>query len=138
MGNISLTFSVTSLFLLILGLPFARALNNKKNLMRHGYLTIVAWVVQTILVFVMMIPTTISNFGGILSLSPIFALDTWLHVGLGVVAEVAGLWFIVLWLAFTASKMRCVTARKYMTPVFVVWLISIVTGALIHLLQMLG
>ena len=32
MGNISLTFSVTSLFLLILGLPFARALNTKKNL----------------------------------------------------------------------------------------------------------
>ena len=28
--------------------------------------------------------------------------------------------------------------RKYMTPVFVVWLISIAAGAPIHLLQMLG
>jgi hypothetical protein len=138
LGNVSLAFSVTCLFLLVLGLPLVRGVNTKQNLIRHGYLTIVALVLQTISIFVIMVPTFLADFGGVLSLSPIFALDTWLHVGLGIVAEVAGFWFVGLWLVFRVSKMRCVTAKKYMTPILVVWVISIVTGALIHLLQILG
>ena len=136
-GNLSLALSVTSLFLLIIGLPLVRGVNTKRNLMRHGYLTIVALILQTILVFIVMIPAFLEDFDEVVSLSPLNALTTWSHVGLGILAEVAGAWFIVLWLAFSVSNMRCVTAKKYMMPIFVIWLITIVTGALIHLLQML-
>ena len=137
MGNISLIISVIVLFMLVLGLPLVRGINNKQNLMRHGYLTIAALVLQTVLVLVVMIPSILKGFDSISSLPLGDALDIWLHAVLGVVAEVAGLWFIALWLVYSRSRMRCVTAKRYMAPSLVVWIIAVVTGALIHLLQML-
>jgi hypothetical protein len=135
MGNITLSLSVTCLFLLVLGLPLVSGINSKKNLVRHGYLAIVALVLQTILVFDVMVPSFLENIEAITSLSPVGALNTWLHFGVGVIAEVFGFWFIGLWLVFTVSRMRCITAKKYMTPTLVGWIIAVITGALIHLLQ---
>jgi hypothetical protein len=135
-GNIVVTLSVTSLFLLVTGLPLVRGMNNKKNLTRHGYLTIVALIIQTIMVVWVMIPSFVANIAHILALNLVYSLNTWLHVALGVFAEISGFSYIVLWLAFTTSKMQCVRAKKYMMPTFIVWIIAIVTGALIHLLQM--
>lgn len=51
LGNISLVFQVVILFLLILGLPFVRGMGGEKNLMRHGYLTVLALILHTILIF---------------------------------------------------------------------------------------
>ncbi|MFB3889611.1 MAG: hypothetical protein ACE14S_08980 [Candidatus Bathyarchaeia archaeon] len=136
-GDISLILSVVCFFLLFVGLPLVRGINSKKNLMRHGYLTIVALVLQTILVLAVMIPAFLTSFDDVLALSPAYAANTWLHVGLGVLAEVAGFFLVAVWLVYSVSRMRCVTAKKYMTPTMVIWLIAVVTGALIHLLEML-
>lgn len=135
MGNITLALSVATLFLLIVGLPLARSLKNAENFVRHGYLTIVAFVIQTITVLIVMIPSFQVNFNSILALDPMSAVNTWLHVLLGVFAEVSAVLYIGVWLAGRPSKMRCVRFKKYM-PTFVTWLIAIVTGALIHLLQL--
>ena len=51
-GNISLVLQVVILFLLILGLPHAIGVGGKKNLIRHGYLTILALILHTILIFI--------------------------------------------------------------------------------------
>ncbi len=136
MGNISLALSIIVLFMLVLGLPLVRGINTKKNLMRHGYLTIVAMLLETILVFVVMVPSALRGSSAILSLSPAYAINTWLHFGLGIVAEVSGFWFIGLWVVFSRSNMGCVTAKRYMIPALIIWIIAIITGALIHLLQM--
>ncbi len=135
-GNITLSLSIIILFMLVLGLPLVRGINNKRNLMKHGYLTTVAMLLETILVFVVMVPSALSSSSAILSLSPAYAINTWLHFGLGIVAEVSGFWFIGLWVVFSRSNMRCVTARKYMMPALIIWIIAIITGALIHLLEM--
>ncbi len=84
-----------------------------------------------------MIPTFIEDFGEVLALSPAYALDTWLHVVLGVFAEAAGVAFVAMWLAYSISDMRCAIAKRYMTPTLVVWLVAIITGALIHILEVL-
>ncbi len=135
-GNITLILSVISLFLLILGIPLVQNLKNAENFKRHGYLTIIALVIETILVFIVMIPSFINNFGDILLLSPLPALDNWIHVSLGVVAEVAGFVYVIMWLAFSPSTMQCIRFRKYMMPTFVIWMIAVISGALIHLLQL--
>ena len=135
-GNIALTLSIVSLFLLILGIPLVRNLKNAENFKRHGYLTIVALAIETILVLIIMIPSFTRSFDAILSLSPLSALDTWLHVGLGVVAEVAGFVYVVMWLAFSPSTMQCLRFRRYMMPTFIIWIIAVISGALIHLLQL--
>ena len=135
-GNVTLTLSVTSLFLLILGLPLVAGVSNKKNLTRHGYLTIIALTLQTIVVFVVMVPSLIVNLSGIVDLSMLNALNTWIHVGVGVFALGSGFAYVGLWLWFSRSKMRCFTAKKYMLPTFIIWIIAIITGALIHILQL--
>ena len=135
-GNVTLTLSVTSLFLLILGLPLVAGVSNKKNLTRHGYLTIIALALQIILVFAIMVPSLIVNMNSILDLSILSALNTWIHMGVGVLALGSGFAYVILWLWFSRSKMRCFTAKKYMLPTFIIWIVAIVTGALIHILQL--
>ena len=136
-GNVSLTLSIASLFLLIAWLPRVRNLKSAENFRRHGYLTIVALAIETILVFIVMIPSFTDSFGDILLLSPLYAFDTWLHVGLGVLAEVAGFVYVVMWLAFSPSKMKCLRFKRYMMPTFIVWIIAVISGAFIHLLQII-
>ena len=135
-GNVTITLSVTSLFLLIIGLPLVRGLTSKKNLERHGYLTIAALFLQTLLVLVVMIPSFTNNINAILALSPAYSMDTWLHVGLGVFSEASGFAYVALWLIYSRSRMRCAQAKRYMMPTFIVWIIAIVSGSLIHMLQM--
>ena len=62
-GNVSLVLQVVILFLLILGLPFVKGLGVKKNLLKHGYLTILALITHSVLIFIVMIPVFSSSIG---------------------------------------------------------------------------
>ena len=110
----TLTFSVVAAFLLVLGLPLVKNLNTGKNLARHGALTIVALVLQTILIAVVMIPSLIQNFEVIVGLAHLPSFNMWLHVGLGIFSLVSGFAYAGLWLVFYSSGMRCARAKKYM------------------------
>jgi hypothetical protein len=99
-GDVSLILQVVILFLLILGLPLAKGFGGKKNLMRHGYLTVLALILHSILIFVVMIPVFSSGFGELGQLSFLDAFNVWSHVFLGTAAEILG--FIVV--GFWASK----------------------------------
>jgi hypothetical protein len=134
-GTVSLVLSVTSLFLLIVGLPLVSNLKSVQNLQRHGYLTIAALALETILVFLVMVPSFLDNLPAVFGLPISQALNTWLHVGLGVFAEVAGFAYVALWLAYSRSRMMCLKAKRLMTPTFLIWIIVIITGAIIHLLE---
>ena len=88
-GNISLILQVVILFLLVLGLPFVKGLGGKKNLLIHGYLTVLALVLHTVLIFIVMIPSFSSGFGELGELSVLNAFNVWSHVVLGTVAEIS-------------------------------------------------
>jgi hypothetical protein len=122
-GDISLVLSIVSLFILILGLPIVRRLKNAEKYRRHGYLTIAALVVETILVFTVKVPFFVEEFGDVLTLSPAYSLNTWLHVVLGIFAEASGFILVAMWLA-SFSKMGCIRFRKYMTPTFLFGLLQ--------------
>jgi hypothetical protein len=103
-------------YLQILGLPLVKGINTKKNLARHGILTIVALALQAILILVVMVPAVILHFKDVVTMQLIFAFNTWLHVVLGLSAFVSGLAYVALWLTFYSSGMRCARAKKYMMP----------------------
>jgi len=67
------TLSVVAMFLLVLGLQLVKGLNNRKNLERHGILTIVALALQTALIFAVIVPSLIDNFGAITALPLLLA-----------------------------------------------------------------
>jgi hypothetical protein len=125
------------LFLLILGLPFVRGIGGKKNLMRHGYLTVLALVLHTLLIFIVMIPSFSGGFGELGELSFLNAFNVWSHAILGTAAEILGLIVVGFWLSKPLSNMACVRMKKIMLPLFIIWTISLINGALIHILGML-
>lgn len=137
MGNVSLSLQVAILFLLILGLPLAKDPSGKKNLIRHGYLTVLALVMHTILIFVVMVPSFTKGLSDLGSLSMLSAIDVWSHVILGTLAEALAIIIVVFWLSKPPIMMRCARMKKWMMPLFIIWVISLINGILIHILQLL-
>ena len=137
LGDISLALQVVILFLLILGLPLVRRTRNKKNLMRHGYLTVLALILHTILISVVMIPSFSSGFGEIGELSFLDGLNVWFHAILGTAAEILGFIIVGFWVSKPLSNMACARSKKLMMPLFIIWTISLINGALIHIFGML-
>lgn len=136
-GNVSLILQIIILFLLVLGLPFFRGEINRKNFMLHGYSTVVALVLHTLLIFLVMIPTFTNEFDELAGISVLDSITIWSHVILGTMAEVLGVFLVVFWVAKVPSRMACGKWKKWMMPIFIIWVISIVNGALIHILGML-
>jgi hypothetical protein len=134
LGNVVLSLQIVILFLLILGLPFVKGRDSKKNVMRHGYLTALALVLHTVLIFIIMIPSFNTNFGSINQLSVLESIDVWSHIILGTLAEVSGIVLVGLWMFKSPSKMTCARRKRWMMPIFIIWTISIINGALIHLI----
>jgi len=133
-GNTVLSLQIVILFLLILGLPFVKGRDRKRNITRHGYLTALALVLHTVLISIVMIPSFNANFEAIGNLSILESIDIWSHVILGTIAEVLGVILVGFWMLRSPSKMTCTKRKKWMMPVFVIWTISLVNGALIHIL----
>ena len=136
-GNVSLVLQFVILFLLILSLPLARGFGVKKNLMRHGYLTVLALILHTFLIFIVMIPTFGNGLGELGGLSFPYSLTVWSHVILGTTAEVLGILVVGFWMSKPLSNMACTRMKKIMLPLFVTWTLAIINGALVHLFGML-
>lgn len=107
LGNVVLSLQIVILFLLILGLPFVKGRDSKKNLARHGYLTALALVLHTVLIFVIMIPSLHTNLQAIGKLTILESINVWSHAILGTAAEVSGVMLVALWILKSPSKMTC-------------------------------
>jgi len=94
-------------------------------------------MLHTILIFGVMIPSLISNPSVIANFSPIALTAVFSHVILGVLAEVLAVGLVASWLLRSPSKMTCYRTKAWMTPVFIIWAISLVSGALIQILGIL-
>jgi hypothetical protein len=136
-GNVSLILQVAILFLLVLGLPLSRGQGSKKNFVRHGYSTLAALVLHSILIFVVMIPTLIEGTSEFSTLTFLALVTVWSHAVLGTLAWILGIVVIGAWLWKGPSKMTCTLWKKWMMPTFIIWVISIVNGALVHIFSLL-
>jgi spore maturation protein SpmB len=136
-GNVSLSLQIAILFLLILGLPLSRGPSGKKNFIRHGYSTIVALILHTILILLVMIPVFISGFSEFGTLTFLASITVWSHAVLGTVAEVLGIVIVVAWVRKGPSKMTCALWKRWMMPTFIIWVMAIINGALVHIFGLL-
>ena len=136
-GDVSLVLQVVIFFLLVLGLPFAKGFGGKKNLLIHGYLTLTALIVHTAIIFIVMISPFSSGFAELGELSLLDSFNVWSHVILGTAAEVLGFVVVGFWVSRSPSKMACEKMKALMLPLFIVWTISLVSGTLIHVLEMM-
>lgn len=137
-GNVSLIFQIVTMFLLVLGLPFFRsATKNKKNLLAHGYSTVAALILNSILIFVVMIPSFTGGLSEIGDLSLFASVTVLSHALLGTLAVISAIIMIASWLWKGPTKLTCATWKKWMLPTFIIWAIAIVNGTLVHILGLL-
>ena len=134
-GDASLVLQVVIFFLLILGLPFVKGIGSKKNFMIHGYLTISALILYIIGTFIVMIPSLGSGLVGLGDLSFSSAFIFWSHAVLGTVALILGFTIIGFWVSNPLSNMACLKMRKIMLPLLIIWAISLIMGAIVHILE---
>lgn len=136
-GDASLVLQVVIFFLLTLGLPFVKGIGTKKNFLIHGSLTVLALILHTVLVFIAMIPSLGGGFEGFVDLSPSFSFIFWSHVILGTVALILGFTVIGFWVSKPLSNLACTRMKKVMAPLLIIWAISLINGALVHILKIL-
>jgi hypothetical protein len=136
-NNISLVLQIVIVLLLVLGLPLTRGqVKGSKNLVRHGYLTVVAVVLHTILVLFVMIYLPIEEYSTILSLPVINAVAVLSHIILGIIALALGYVIVGLWIAKSTGNMYCFKLKTLMLPTLIIWIISLIVGISIHLLEL--
>ena len=133
-GDASLVLQVVVFFLLVLGLPFVKGIGTKKNFMIHGRLTFLALILHTAFIFVAMVPSLGGGFGEVAGLSFLDVPIFWSHVILGTFALILGFTIIGFWVYKPLSNMGCVRVKKIMAPLLIIWAISLVNGALVHVL----
>ena len=135
-GDASLVLQVVIFFLLVMGLPFVKGIGTKKNFMIHGLLTVLALILHTVLIFAAMIPPLSGVSGVLAELSLPSAFIFWGHLILGTIAEILGFIVIGFWVYKPPSSMGCLKVRKIMMPLLIIWAISLIFGALVHILKM--
>jgi len=84
-----------------------------------------------------MTPSFIDGFNELGELSLFASVTVWSHAVLGTLAEALGIIIVVAWLVKGPSKMACVSWKKWMLPTFIIWIVAIVNGALVHILGLL-
>jgi len=84
-----------------------------------------------------MVPSVASGLDEIGELSLISSVTVWSHAVLGSVTEVLAIILIVYWAAKGPSLIACGKLKKWMTPIFIIWVIAVINGALVHILGLL-
>jgi hypothetical protein len=131
-GNIVSIIQIIALILLTIGVYPYRIRTNNRNLIMHGFLSIIAMALNLATVFYVMIPVLGSMSASLWELSLLQNGIVWLHVGLGAAAVVLGSVIIVSWVVHPLGELGCSRTWKLMIPTFAVWTLTLILGIIIH------
>ena len=84
-----------------------------------------------------MIPTFAEGIVDITDLPLLTIINVLSHAILGSIAEVPGFVVVGLWFSEPLKNMACLNARRIMLSLFIIWITSLIHGAIIHILGML-
>jgi hypothetical protein len=136
-GNIVSVIQIIALMLLTIGVYPYRIRTKNRNLIMHGFLSIIALALNLATIFYVMLPTFNSMFGLFLKLSNIQMVTVWLHTAFGAAAVVLGFVIIVSWITHPLGELGCSKTWKLMIPTFAVWAISLILGIIIHVFNII-
>ena len=136
-GNIVSVIQVIALVLLVIGVYPYRIRTKNRNLIIHGFLSIVAIGLNLFTVLSIMIPIFSSNLVLIGNLSLVQSAVVWLHVVLGIVAITLGLIMIFSWITHPLGELGCSKTWRLMIPTFVIWTLALVFGLTIHIFNII-
>jgi len=136
-GNVVSVIQILALILLTVGVYPYRIRTKNRNLIVHGFLSIVALSLNLFTVFWVMIPPFgggASLFG---SLSVLQSIVVWLHIATGLASVLLGFVMIFSWVTHPLGELGCSKTWKLMIPTFLIWAFALALGLTIHLFEII-
>ncbi len=134
-GNLVSVIQVIALILLVIGVYPYRIRTKNRNLIIHGFLSILALALNLATVFFAMIPTFTDMLATISDLSIAESTIVWVHIASGIAAIMLGFVIIISWVTHPLGELGCSKTWRLMIPTFLVWILSLILGLAIHILM---
>jgi hypothetical protein len=131
-GNIVSVIQIIALLLLIIGVYPYRIRTKNRNLIMHGFLSILALALNIATTITVMIPVFDSSIALINRLSILESIIVWVHVASGIAAILLGFVIIASWITHPLGELGCSKTWKLMIPTFLIWAIALILGLTIH------
>jgi hypothetical protein len=136
-GDVVSIIQIIALILLLIGVYPYRIRVKNRNLILHGFLSIVAIILNLVTVFSVMIPTFSSNLGLISNFSLVQSIIVWLHAGLGIAAIMLPLVLIFSWITHPLGELACSRMWRLMMPTFIIWAFELALGLAIAIFNII-
>lgn len=133
LGNIVSVIQVIALLLLIIGVYPYRIRTKNRNLIMHGFLSILALALNLATTISVMIPVFSTSITLISRLSILQSTIVWLHIASGITAILLGFVIIASWITHPLGELGCSKRWKLMMPTFLIWTLALVLGIAIHI-----
>jgi len=129
--SIVIAIQIIALILPTLGVyPYLIRTKNR-NLIMHGFLCVLALILNLITIFWVMIPTfssTIAYMGEIPILQTAIIL---LHASFGAVSIILGSIIIASWIIHPLGELSCSKTWRLMIPIYIIWIVTLILGLII-------
>ncbi len=132
-GNIVSAIQIIALILLVIGVYPYRIRTKNRNLIMHGFLSILALALNLATTISVMIPVFSTSITLIIGLPILQSTIVWLHVAFGAAAIILGFVIIVSWIRHPLGELGCSKTWKLMIPTFLIWAFALVLGLTIHI-----
>ncbi len=132
-GNIVSVIQVIALLLLVVGVYPYRIRTKNRNLIMHGFLSILALALNLVTTITVMIPVFSSSIALISGLSILESIIIWVHVASGIAAILLGFVIIASWITHPLGELGCSKTWKLMIPTFLIWALALILGLTIHI-----
>jgi hypothetical protein len=136
-GNVVTVIQIIALLLLIIGVYPYRIRTKNRNMIMHGFISVIALALNLATIFYVMIPAFISGFDSLGDFSVIQTAIVWLHAGFGIAAVLMGFVIIISWIIHPLSELGCSKTWRLMIPAFLIWFVSLTLGIIIHVLNII-
>ena len=101
----------------------------RRKIIPHGYVTLVAVVLNALSVIIVMLPSAVRIVSG--ASVNAFTLVVIVHSILGAAAIVVGVYLVAVWRLRKPGE-SCFKLRNYMRPLAMVWILSAALGAYVY------
>jgi len=132
-GNVVSVIQVIALILLIVGVYPYRIRTKNRNLLMHGFLSILALSLNLSTVISVMVPVFSNSFSIISGLSLLQSTIVWLHAAFGIAAIILGFAIVVSWISHPLGELGCSKTWRLMMPTFLIWALALILGVTIHI-----
>jgi len=136
-GNIVSIIQIIALILLVIGVYPYRIRVKNRNLILHGFLSIVAISLNLATIAIVMLPVFNNSLASFSSLSLVQSTVVWLHAGIGVVSFVLALVIIFSWITHPLGELGCSRMWRLMMPTFIIWAFELSLGLAIHIFNII-